>query len=569
MIVFLFSKMNFIKTPGNEMSYNFNTGTYSFKVSTKSIDAQLWFNRGLIWAYGFHWEEAVTCFKESVKADPDCAMGWWGVAYSVGPEYNRMWHQLDEIELPLVLSECFKASQRALELNSNVTPMEKDLINALAVRHPSDCAPDNFDDWTEAYADAMRIVKKKYPTDPDVSALLVEAIISRTPWKLWDLNSGKPSEGASTLEAKDILEEAMADVELKGSHPHAGLLHYYIHVMEMSPTPEAALRAGDIMRTLVPDCGHLLHMPTHIDFQCGNYNDVVERNSEAIESDKKVIARDGNLNLFAGSVIHNIHFKLYGAMFMGNYSSSMEAISQFDELVPEDLLRIKSPPMANLYEGYYGLKYHALIRFGKWQEIIDLEAPTDPDLYLVTTTIYRYAKALAYAALGDVPSAIKEQKLFQISFKMVPDERVMFNNKCVDLLKIADAMLNGEIEYRKNNFEVAFKHLNQAIKNEDTLPYDEPWGWMQPARHALGALLLEQGQVERAEEVYKADLGFDSSLIRARRHPNNVWSLHGLAECLKRQDKKIELGLISQSLSLAMGRADIPIKASCFCRLHQ
>ena len=551
------------------MSYNFNTGTYSFKVSTKSIDAQLWFDRGLIWAYGFHWEEAVTCFKESVKADPDCAMGWWGVAYSVGPEYNRMWHQLDEIELPLVLSECFKASQRALELNSNVTPMEKDLINALAVRHPSDCAPDNFDDWTEAYADAMRIVKKKYPTDPDVSALLVEAIISRTPWKLWDLNSGKPSEGASTLEAKDILEEAMADVELKGSHPHAGLLHYYIHVMEMSPTPEAALRAGDIMRTLVPDCGHLLHMPTHIDFQCGNYNDVVERNSEAIESDKKVIARDGNLNLFAGSVIHNIHFKLYGAMFMGNYSSSMEAISQFDELVPEDLLRIKSPPMANLYEGYYGLKYHALIRFGKWQEIIDLEAPTDPDLYLVTTTIYRYAKALAYAALGDVPSAIKEQKLFQISFKMVPDERVMFNNKCVDLLKIADAMLNGEIEYRKNNFEVAFKHLNQAIKNEDTLPYDEPWGWMQPARHALGALLLEQGQVERAEEVYKADLGFDSSLIRARRHPNNVWSLHGLAECLKRQDKKIELGLISQSLSLAMGRADIPIKASCFCRLHQ
>jgi len=551
------------------MSYNFNTGTYSFKVSTKSIDAQLWFDRGLIWAYGFHWEEAVTCFKESVKADPDCAMGWWGVAYSVGPEYNRMWHQLDEIELPLVLSECFKASQRALELNSNVTPMEKDLINALAVRHPSDCAPDNFDDWTEAYADAMRIVKKKYPTDPDVSALLVEAIISRTPWKLWNLNSGKPSEGASTLEAKDILEEAMADVELKGSHPHAGLLHYYIHVMEMSPTPEAALRAGDIMRTLVPDCGHLLHMPTHIDFQCGNYNDVVERNSEAIESDKKVIARDGNLNLFAGSVIHNIHFKLYGAMFMGNYSSSMEAISQFDELVPEDLLRIKSPPMANLYEGYYGLKYHALIRFGKWQEIIDLEAPTDPDLYLVTTTIYRYAKALAYAALGDVPSAIREQKLFQISFKMVPDERVMFNNKCVDLLKIADAMLNGEIEYRKNNFEVAFKHLNQAIKNEDTLPYDEPWGWMQPARHALGALLLEQGQVERAEEVYKADLGFDSSLIRARRHPNNVWSLHGLAECLKRQDKKIELGLISQSLSLAMGRADIPIKASCFCRLHQ
>ena len=550
------------------MSYNFNTGTYSYKVTTKSGEAQLWFDRGLIWAYGFHWEEAVTCFKEAVKADPECAMAWWGVAYSVGPEYNRMWHQLDEIELPSVLVECFNASQRALELSPDVTQMEKDLINALSMRHPSSAAPTNFDDWTNAYADAMRIVLKKYPEDPDVSALLAEAVISRTPWKLWDLNSGKPTDGASTLEAKDVLEKAIANVEFKGTHPHAGLLHYYIHVMEMSPTPEAALRAGDIMRTLVPDCGHLLHMPTHIDFQCGNYNDVVERNSEAIESDKKVIARDGNLNLFAGSVIHNIHFKLYGAMFMGNYSSSMDAIKQFDELVPNDLIRIKSPPMANLYEGYYGLKYHALIRFGKWQEIIDLKAPDDPDLFLVTTAIYRYAKALAFAALGDVASAIKEQKNFKEAFSKVPEDRVMFNNKCIDLLKIADAMLNGEIEYRKNNFEVAFKHLNQAIKNEDTLPYDEPWGWMQPARHALGALLLEQGEIEKAEMVYKADLGFDSSLIRARRHPNNVWSLHGLAECLKRQDKQIELGLISQNLGLAMGRVDVPIKASCFCRLQ-
>ena len=332
------------------MAYSFNTGTYSLKVTTKSENAQRWFDRGLIWAYGFHWEEAVECFKEALKEDSEFAMGWWGVAYSYGPEYNRMWHQLDEIELPLILSECFKASQRALELSRGITPIEKDLIVALSHRHPSDAPPSNFDDWTNDYADAMRNVKKKYPEDPDVSTLLAEAIMSRTPWKLWDLESGKPAEGASTLEAKSILEKAIADVELKGSHPHAGLLHYYIHVMEMSPNPEAALRAGDIMRTLVPDCGHLLHMPTHIDFQCGNYNDVVERNSEAIESDKKVIARDGNLNLFAGSVIHNIHFKLYGAMFMGSYRSSMEAIKQFDELITEDLLKIKSLSLIHISE---------------------------------------------------------------------------------------------------------------------------------------------------------------------------------------------------------------------------
>ena len=169
-------------------------------------------------------------------------------------------------------------------------------------RHPSPEAPRNFDDWTNDYADAMRKVYLKYPENPDVSALFAEAIMSRTPWLLWDLKTGEPKEGASTLEAKEVLEKAIKLVEENGSHPHAGLLHYYIHAMEMSPTPEVALTAGDLMRTLVPDCGHLLHMPTHIDFQCGNYNDVVSRNSEAIEADVKMLPSH-DLNLFAGSSI--------------------------------------------------------------------------------------------------------------------------------------------------------------------------------------------------------------------------------------------------------------------------
>ena len=549
------------------MAYNFNTGTYSWEITTTSKKAQTWFDRGLIWAYGFHWEESVVCFKKATDADPNCAMAWWGVAYSVGPEYNRMWKQLDSNELETALNVCFEASQKAINLSTNISEIERDVVYAISHRHPSNEAPPDFDEWTNKYADAMREVYLKYSENPDVSALFVEAIMSRTPWQLWDLRSGTPKEDASTLEAQEVLEKSIALVEKNGTHPHAGLLHYYIHLMEMSPTPEAALKAGDLMRTLVPDCGHLLHMPTHIDFQCGHYKDVITRNSEAVDADIKILPHH-DLNLFAGSIIHNIHFKLYGALFLGQYKASMEAVRQFDEHIPEALIKVKSPPMADLYEGYFSLKYHAYIRFGKWQEIIDLPPPGDPDLYLVTTAIYYYAKSLSYAALGNVRSALSVQKEFKVAVNKVPDARVMFNNKCVDLLKIANSMLDGEIEYRKGNFEVAYKYLSDAIDNEDALPYDEPWGWMQPARHALGALLLEQGFVERAEVVYKADLGFDSSVIRARRHPNNVWALHGLAECLKRQNKEIELNLISQNLDLAMGRTDIPIKASCFCRLH-
>ena len=557
--------MKIIKSKNIE--YKFNTGTYSRKITTNSEEAQIWFDRGLIWAYGFHWAESIDCFKKSIDMDPNCAMAWWGLAYAIGPSYNRMWNQLDEIELHKVLTECFNASQKALKLSNNSTETEKELIYALTKKHPSKNKPDDFNDWTNNYADYMRKVKNQFPEDPDVNALFADSLISRTPWKLWDLNTGMASEGASTLEAKDALEKAITIVENKDSHPHAGLLHYYIHVMEMSPNPEIALRSGDLLRTLVPDCGHLLHMPTHIDVQCGNYSDVVARNSEAIEADKKRIASYGNksmLSLFAGSVIHNIHFKLYGAMFLGHYKSSMEAIEQFDELIPESLIRIKSPPMANLYEGYFGLKYHAYIRFGEWEKLIELPPPSDPELFLVTTAIYRYAKSLAYASLNNVSLSIEEKIKFDNALEKIPESRLMFNNRCIDILQVANFMLNGEIEYRKGNFKIAFEYLNKAIETEDSLPYDEPWGWMQPARHALGALLLEQDEIEKAEKVYRADLGFDKSVIRARRHPNNVWSLHGLAECLKRQNKSNELKLIEQSLEFATGRIDIPIKASCY-----
>ena len=359
------------------MGYNFNTGTYSWKITTTSKKAQTWFDRGLIWAYGFHWEESVVCFKKATEADPNCAMAWWGVAYSVGPEYNRMWKQLDSNELETALNVCFEASQKAINLSTNISEIERDVVYAISHRHPSNEAPLDFDEWTNNYANAMREVYLKYSENPDVSALFVEAIISRTPWQLWDLRSGTPKEGASTLEAQEVLEKSIALVEKNGTHPHAGLLHYYIHLMEMSPTPEAALKAGDLMRTLVPDCGHLLHMPTHIDFQCGHYNDVVTRNSEAVDADIKILPHH-DLNLFAGSIIHNIHFKLYGALFLGQYKASMEAVSQFDEHIPEALIEVKSPPMADLYEGYFSLKYHAYIRFGKWKEILD--EPFSPKL---------------------------------------------------------------------------------------------------------------------------------------------------------------------------------------------
>ena len=218
-------------------------------------------------------------------------------------------------------------------------------------------------------------------------------------------------------------------------------------------------------------------------------------------------------------------------------------------------------------QGFVPMKMHALIRFGRWQEIIDAPLPGDQDLYCVTTAMMRYAKGVACAATGQITDALAHRREFARAAPRVPASRTVFNNTCNDILRVAAAMLDGELEYRQANYDRAFELLRRAIELDDGLAYDEPWAWMQPARHAYGALLLEQGLVAEAEGVYRADLGLDDTLARACQHPGNVWSLHGYHECLLRLGKHELAGIIGQQLKIASAHADVPIRSSCYCRL--
>jgi tetratricopeptide (TPR) repeat protein len=274
----------------------------------------------------------------------------------------------------------------------------------------------------------------------------------------------------------------------------------------------------------------------------------------------------GALNFYSAYRVHNYHFAIYGAMFLGQYAPALAAADELIETTPEDLLRLPSPPMADFIESYIPMKQHVYIRFGKWNEIIAQVLPEDRELYCVTITSMHYAKGVAHAALGDVPAAERERELFLAARAKVPDSRLLHNNVCLDLFAIAEQMLDGEIEYRKGNYGAAFAHLRRAVELDDGLLYDEPWGWIQPTRHALGALLLEQGHVDEAEAIYREDLGLGGKLSRATIHPDNIWSLRGLHDCLTRKgDKHAELRLIRQRLDLAAARADLPVHVSCFC----
>ncbi len=545
------------------MRYDYDLGSHSCPVTTSSPEAQLWFDRGLVWTYGYNHEEAVVCFQRAADHDPNCAMAYWGIAYSAGPNYNLPWDLLDASGQQKALAQAYDAAQRALALLDTCTPVEQALIRALPARYPQRDPVEDMHRWDHDFAEAMRAAFAEHPDHLDLRTIYVEALLNLTPWQMWDLQSGQPAKGAATVEAQKALEDAMANDPGAMSHP--GLLHLYVHLMEMSPTPEKALKAGDVLRTLVPDAGHLVHMPTHIDVLCGHYHNVVYWNEKAIEADLKYYEREGAFNIYTGYRQHDYHFVIYGALFIGQMEPALRANQGMWDTTPEEMLRIESPPMADYFESYMSMGPHILIRFGRWEEAKALELPSDPDLYRTLTATTHYARAIAHAATDQVAEAEAEEQLFLSAKACVPETRLLHNNRVVDLLEIAGEMLRGEIEYRKGNHEIAYAHLRRSVELDDTLPYDEPWGWMQPTRHALGALLFEQGHVAEAEAAYREDLGLGGTLSRASVHPDNVWSLKGLHDCLKARGETVEIVQIKQRLDLALARADRAVGASCFC----
>lgn len=544
----------------------YNLGSYRRPTESPSAEAQVWFDRGLVWAYAFNHDEAIRCFERALDRDPEFAIARWGIAYAVGPNYNKAWEAFDPVDLATSLERA--RAELLLARDGRATDVERDLIDALAARFPTANPADAhaLASGHAAYADAMVRIGDAHPDDVDVQALTADALLNVTAWALWDTATGEPAEGSRVLEAKDILDVALTT---PAGRSHPGVLHLYIHAMEMSAVPEVALPAADLLRGLVPDAGHLQHMASHIDVLCGDYRASVVANLAAVRADRVFVEREGPLNFYSLYRAHDLHFIVYSAMFEGRFTTALEAADELAAQLTPDVLTIESPPMADWLEAFAPLRIHVLVRFGRWDDLIAQQLPRDLDLYCTTVATIHYGRGVAYAVRGDLESARAEQAAFAAAYARIPESRYLFNNTSRDILAVGAAMLDGELAYREGRFEEAFASLRRAVTLDDTLPYDEPWGWMQPTRHALGALLLEQGRVEEAAHVYAADLGLDPTLARCCQHPNNVWSLHGYHECLKRLGRNDEAVIIGQQLALARARADVPITASCACRTDE
>jgi tetratricopeptide (TPR) repeat protein len=511
-------------------------GPHTRPIATTVPGAQRAFDQGLAFAYSFNHDEAIRSFTEVTRLDPQSPMGFWGLALSCGPHINN----------PVVPPEReragWEAAQRALALQDRADPTERALIAAVARRFSDSPASDRAA-LDRAYAEGMRAAWAAHPDDADVGALCAEALMDLHPWDLWTVD-GAPKEGAAEIVA--LLEQVLA---LDPNHPAA--LHFYIHAVEASSDPGRALAAADRLRALVPVAGHMLHMPSHIDVLLGHWDEAIAANQRALAADAAYRVVRPQQEFHHVYMAHNQQMLSFAAMMSGRSALAIEASRQVAEGVPDEYARRQTLAI----EPFFPVRYDALVRFGRWDEI--LAEPAPPDYQLYTTAMWRFARGVALAAKGDVARARAEQAAFAEAASRLPPERMVAVNPASRVLGIAGHELAGEVAYRAGDIDGAVAELREALALEDQLVYMEPPEWCLPVRHTLGAILLDAGRVAEAEAVYRADLA---------QWPNNGWSLHGLAECLRqRGDAPDEAAQAEAHFRAAWARSDVAIGSSCLC----
>lgn len=513
----------------------FDLGRHSRRVSTRSAAAQKQFDAGLVWAFAFNHGDAEKAFREAARLDPALAMAFWGVALVNGPHINNPY--VDEAHAKVAWDALAEAKRRL----AAATPVEKALVEALAARYawpqPADRKP-----LDEAYAAAMKAVFARFPQDADVATLYAEALMDVRPWDQWTAD-GRPQPGTD-----EVLEALAAARALAPDHP--GALHLTIHALEASPRPDRAKEAADRLRSLVPDAGHLVHMPSHVDVRLGRWAEAADANEKAIAADERYRARGRDPGFWGIYMAHNAHFLAYAAMMEGRRAVALDRTRQVATMFPPGFVKEN----ALFADAFQTVHLEALKRFGMWDDV--LKTPVAVPGLPVSTAYGHFARGVALAALGRVEEAEQAAAALRAALPAVPAEAYWGSNTAVGALAVAGPYLDGEIAFRRGKVDDAVAKLREAVALEDALKYDEPPAWTVPARHALGAVLVSAKRHAEAQEVYEADL---------RKYPENGWSLRGLADALEGQGQAVEANAVRARLRKAWARADVQVASSCLC----
>ena len=506
-------------------------GSLHHPIATTNPEAQKFFDQGLTLIYAFNHDEAVRSFRRAAELDPAAAMPWWGIASALGPNYNL------DVD-PEREKAAFEAVQKAKALATAGAANERDYIEALASRYSDNPKPD-YKALSRNYAHAMGALAKKYPDDPDAATLYAESLMDLHPWSLWSLD-GTPAEG--TLDIMAVLESVLS------RYPnHPGANHYYIHAVEASPHAVWALPSAERLPTLVPNAGHLVHMPAHIYSRLGNYEAAMASNASAAAVDRTYIAATGVKGVYPAMYYsHNLHFLSYAAMQAGNYETARKAADQLAENI-----QANAPGMPLwMNEEFVAYRPFVLVRFHKWQEILAASAPDAKQATLAAA--WKFARGMAFASTEKITEAEEERKSFAAAVASVPADQPYGFSQSKTVLQIPELLLDARISEARGDRKVAIESLRKAVAIEDTLPYNEPPTWFYPVRESLGGALLRDGQAAEAEKVFREDLA---------KNPRNGRSLCGLWQSLVAQNKTADADWIKKEFEAAWKDADIQLTA--------
>lgn len=502
-------------------------GSHHKRISTRVAATQQYFDQGLRLVYGFNHAEAIRSFTHAAELDPTCAMCYWGIALAHGPHVNAPMDQASGVA-------AYAAVQNALALRSHATAQERAYIEALAQRYEADPPADRAR-LDASYSRAMGQVAKTYPKDLDAATLYAESLMDLRPWNYWRPD-GTPYPGT-----KEIVQQ-LERVLTRNPH-HPGACHYYIHAVE-AVNPKAAVPCAERLARLMPGAGHLVHMPAHIFIRVGRWNDAVQANHHAIHADEEFIDGQRPMGVYPLAYYpHNIHFFAFASTMAGRSTQAIEAAKTLTSKVNLDAAR-----QVGLLQEM--LPYHALTltTFGKWDEV--LAAPLPPEDLRFSYAMASYARGVAHAAKGEwaeVQAALDAVTAIDAATPEGAEGKTA--------LSIAVHALSGELATRRGDLDAGIDHFREAAKIEDGGLYFEPPKWYYPIRHSLGAALVKAGRSAEAEKVYREDL---------RRFPENGWSLFGLAQALRAQEKNTEAAAADARFRRAWTGADVTLTASRF-----
>ncbi|MEO5803597.1 MAG: hypothetical protein ABIR24_08700 [Verrucomicrobiota bacterium] len=513
-------------------------GNFQFPISTESKLAQRYFNQGLMLSYAFNHKEAVRSFRSVTMLDPDCAMGYWGIANASGPHVNKPMDEQDN-------AQAWRALQQAITLAGNATPKERAMIEALGKRYQEKYQEDRSA-LDKAYAAALRDLTKKFPDDLDLQTVFAEALMDTMPWNYWLKDRSPKPETEEALRALKFV--------LSRDPDHPGANHFYIHAVEAGPTPEAGLPSADRLRNFAPHAGHLVHMPSHIYIRTGRFNDAVLANEKAVKADREYLRQTRAQGFYPGAYYpHNIHFLWWALMFEGRSKESLKRAKEAALYATENYC---GPNKAVEAPRFRHLPWLTLMRFGRMNEILDVPKPAVTNDFLIDRAVWHFTRGLALVSQKDATAAIKEQAALALIADSDDAKKLDSPQFPVaSILAVAKHWLAGRVAEAQGDLEKALNELRTAVELEDAIPYMEPAYWPLNVRPALGAVFLRSGKPEKAEEIFREDL---------KRMPRNGWGLLGLEKSLRAQNRPEAADVVQRQFNETWKNADTELDVNWF-----